>query len=62
MTADVNIVRHVLMDKGKARIDEQVGHVVHIARNEVVQTHHLIPVGQEALTQMRADKPGPSSD
>jgi hypothetical protein len=53
---------HVVAEKLEARMLAQVRDVGVRAGEEVVQAHDLVPVGQQALAQVRADKARASSD
>src|SRR5206468_7760357 len=59
---DVDVLRDVLMDERKAPLWKQVGDVVGVPGDDVVDAEHLVPVGEESLAQMRADESRPARD
>ena len=46
----------------EAIVPRQVGHVVGVARDEVVQRHDVMSLGKKAVAEMRAKEARPASD
>ena len=53
---------HVVADQLEARVVEQVLDVGARAGEEVVEAHDLVPIGEQALAQMRAEEAGAAGD
>jgi len=43
-------------------VTNQVSDVVHAAGAQVVHSDDLMPLGQQAITQVRTDEPGPAGN
>jgi hypothetical protein len=58
----VNGVDDVMADELEAWIAHQVQDVGLASREEVVQAQDIVPLGEETVTEMRAEKSGTTGD
>ena len=59
---DVRVRRDVVAETGEAVIADQMGDVVRMAGDEVVQPDDRVAIGEEAIGEMRAEEPGGAGD
>jgi hypothetical protein len=59
---DIERKRHIVAQQLETRVAEQMADVLLAAREEVVDADDIVPVGQEAITQVRAEKTGAAGD
>ena len=55
-------MRDIVTDKLKVGLADQVEHIGFLARKEVVDADDVVPVGDEALADVRAQEPGTAGD
>src|SRR6185437_8564490 len=58
----VRVRRDVVADELERRLADEVRDVVRVPGDEVVETHHLVSVGQKAVAQVRAEEPRSARD
>ncbi|MNL88015.1 hypothetical protein D3C87_2174780 [compost metagenome] len=58
----MDVVAHVVVDELEEGAALQVRHVVERAGDEVVDHHHPVALGNEAIAQVRPDEPRPPRD
>ena len=59
---DIDIVCHIVLDELKTLVPSQVGDVVGGTGAEVVHGDHLVPLLQQVVTQVGANKACSASD
>src|SRR5207248_662887 len=52
----------VLLHQGESRFILQVGQVGRTPSGKIVHAHHLVPLGQKGVTEMRAEEAGSAGD
>ncbi|GAB5518769.1 MAG: hypothetical protein RhofKO_10200 [Rhodothermales bacterium] len=62
MPRHIDEVRYVVLHQQKARVPNEMGHVVGAAGDEVVHAHYRVPFGDEPITEVRADEACTSGD
>jgi hypothetical protein len=62
ITAHVNVFTHVVPDELERGLAPQVGKVLAVTRQEVVQPNDLVAVRQKTAGQVRPQKPGDSGN
>ena len=62
VAGDVRVRRDVVAHELEARMRAQVRDVLGVPGDEVVEPHHLVPVGEEAVAQVRAEESGGAGD
>ena len=53
---DVQVVADVVVDEAEALVPEQMGHIVHGPRDQVVHAHHLVAHPEQAVAEMASQK------
>ncbi len=59
---DLDRLRDIVLQEPEVAVAGQVTDIPSASRQQIVNTDDLMPLGEKALAEMRADKPGPSSD
>ena len=50
-------VRHIVLDETKTLVARQMSNVVGLAGDQVIDSDNAMPFGEEAIAQMRPEKP-----
>jgi len=60
LTFDGDVVRYIVADEIEVRISHQVGDVISVASDEVVNAHNCMAFFDESITQVRTKKTCPT--
>ncbi len=48
----------IMLDKLKIGVPKVLGNIVEVARDQVVQHRHFMPLGQETISEVRTEETG----